>query len=462
MRKILAVSAFLMVMFGVFTSCLEGDQVTLTSNVYLSSFSINDIETEVPSKTAEGRDTIIVKKISGDSYLFAIDHLNGEVYNVDSLPKGTDVSQVTVNLGFVGAYAFYYPDGVTAKSYSSSDSIDFSSPVRFELHATDEESTKNYNIRLNVHKADMDSLVWVQVENHNFHGNRMTAEKMVQLRDYLMVFGEMDGLPTVMAGQLNGSFHFTKKEWHLQGITGTVDYSSVVAHENAVYLLADGKLYSSITGVEWMAESPERTFTSMVGVVDGKLCLNEGGTIVACDPYEWIPGTPVVNMIGDWSVVQTVDENSFPASPWVLEELLPTNSSIKRTTLVGAPRNYTGTYAAVWTKLSNEQKWTDYGTIQGNTQACPLLERLTVIPFDGKYYAFGGADKSGKLKPFEAFFISTDGGITWWKQTKKIGFPEELKGYDEAFACVVDTDKRIWLLCSDGRMFCGHMNRLAN
>ena len=59
MRKILAVSAFLMVMFGVFTSCLEGDKVTLTSNVYLSSFSINDIETEVPSKTVEDRDTII-------------------------------------------------------------------------------------------------------------------------------------------------------------------------------------------------------------------------------------------------------------------------------------------------------------------------------------------------------------------------------------------------------------------
>ena len=103
MRKILAALACLVMMFGVLTSCLDSDdKVTLTPNVYLASFSINDIETEVPSKTESGKDTIIVKKVFGDSYVFAIDHLNGQVYNVDSLPQGTDVTRVTVNLTLVG------------------------------------------------------------------------------------------------------------------------------------------------------------------------------------------------------------------------------------------------------------------------------------------------------------------------------------------------------------------------
>ena len=461
MRKILAVLACLVMMFGVFTSCLDSDdKVTLTPNVYLASFSINDIETEVPSKTESGKDTIIVKKVFGDSYVFAIDHLNGQVYNVDSLPQGTDVTRVTVNLALVGGYATYQ-QGETTKAYTSTDSIDFSSPVRFTLYANDGEHARTYHVKLNVHQTNVDSLMWTRIDNNNFCGGRMTAEKLVQVRDVLMVFGEMNGLPTMMNGRLDGSFDFVQKEWPLNGIEGQVDYASIVAHENAIYLLADGKLYSSIEGVNWTAESPERTFTSMVGVADGKLYLNEGGILVACDLEEWSPTNRVEHLTRDWEVVQTVDESLFPVNPWVVEASLPTNPQISRTTLIGVPLNYIGNFASVWSKLSIESEWTYYPEIPGNSQACPLLERLTVISYDNQLYAFGGADKVGTVEPFEAVFASADGGITWQKQGDDIGLPEELRGYDEPFACVVDTADNIWIQCSDGRLFRGNIGRLA-
>lgn len=461
MRKILATLVYLAMIVGVFTSCLDSDdELVLTPNVYLESFSINDIETEIPSKTESGKDTTIIKKVYGDSYLFAIDHLNGLVYNVDSLPKGTDVTRVTVNLTLVGGYATYL-QGETVKAYSSTDSIDFTSPVRFTLYANDREHAKNYRVCLNVHQADMDSLVWTRIEDNNFHGGRMTAEKMVQLHDHLMVYGEMDGKPTVMAGKLADDFNFAQKEWPLKGIEGTVDYSSIVAYENVVYLLADGKLYSSINSVDWTAESSERTFTSMVGIADGKLYLNEGGVLVACDPEERSASDRVEQLTHDWEVVQAVDESLFPVNPWVVEEPLATNPLVKRTTLVGVPRGYAGKYATVWSKLSIESEWTCYPEIPGNGLACPLLERLTVISYDRQLYAFGGSDNEGTLLPFEAVFASTDGGITWWKQDAEVGLPEELKGYDEPFACVVDTADNIWILCSDGRMFRGNIGRLA-
>lgn len=459
MRKIVALMTGLLASSALFVSCLEtDDDYELSSNAYIASFSINDIKTEVPSKTDDGRDTTVTRTTYGDYYTFAIDHVAGEVYNTDSLPKGTDVTRVTANIGIDGGYVYYY-QGETAKVFTTEDSIDFSSPVRFTVYAADGSGSRNYLIRLNVHQSDADSLVWTRVDDNHFHGGRMTAEKLVQLHDHLMVFGEMDGVPTVMGGQIASPFGYAKKEWAMTGIEGKVDYSSIVAHENALYLLADGKLYSSTNSVDWTAESPGRTFTGMVGVADGKLYLNEAGTIVACDPHEWTPTDRVDTLTHDWEVVQQVDETLFPVSPSVISAPLRTNVNIVRTTLVGTPRNYAGTDVSIWSKLSTDPVWTYYNPVEDNAQACPLLERLTVIGYDNCLYAFGGAAADGSTEPFEAIYTSTDGGITWWKQTEKIGLPEELKGYDEPYACVVDTAGDIWLQCSDGRLFRGRMGK---
>lgn len=455
-KKILSLLGGLLVVASLFTSCLKDEDYVLSGNAVITSFSINDILTKVSSTTAAGKDTTVTQKVYGSSYTFAIDQLAGVVYNIDSLPKGTDVTHVTTNMTIEGGSVYYYQNEET-KVYSKEDSIDFSKPVRFTVYSADGKGSRNYYIRLNVHQTDVDSLVWTRIEENNFHAGHMTAEKMVQLRDYLMVFGEMDGVPTVMGGQLKNNFHFSQKEWALNGVSGEVDYSSIVAHENAIYLLADGKLYSSLFAVDWTPESPERTFTSMVGVIDGKLCLNEGGTIVACDPYEWSTDNRVEHFTHDWEVVQTVDEALFPVSPSVVSSRLRTNTDIGRTTLFGYPQGYTGNNVSIWTKLTTDPTWTYYQPIEGNGQACPALERLTVVDYDDKLYAFGGAAKDGSSKAFEAIFTSTDGGITWWKQRKKIGFPEELKGYDEPFACVVDTERNIWIVCSNGMMFKGRI-----
>lgn len=456
MRKILALIASLLATAGMLVSCLESEEIELSSHAYIASFSINDIKTRVPAKTNDGRDTTIVKTTYGKYYTFAIDHVAGEIYNVDSLPKGTDVTHVTAEINIGGSYVYYYQDE-EAKYFSSKDSIDFTNPVRFTVYAADGSGSRNYHIRLNVHQSDMETLAWIPVENNNFHGGRMTAEKMVQLRDHLMVFGEMGGVPTVMGGKLDGNFRFAKKEWPLKGVVGQVDYSSIVAHENAVYLLADGKLYSSIEGVNWTAESPEHTFDRMLGVADGKLYLSEGGMIVACDPYEWTTDNRVETLTHNWQTVQTVDETLLPVNPSMVTLPLRTNANILRTVLIGNPHADAGDDVSIWTKLSTDPVWTYYNPVAGNDKACPLLERLTVIGYDNKLYAFGGASKDGSIEAFEAIYLSADGGITWRKQKKDIVLPEELKGYSEPFACVVDTEENIWIVCSDGLMFRGRI-----
>ena len=456
MKRILTLVAGILATASLLTSCLGTEELELSSNAYIVSFSINDIKTEIPSKTASGEDTTIVKTVTGSHYTFAIDHVKGEVYNVDSLPKGTDVTRVSVNMTVDAGYVYRY-ENEENKLFTTKDSVDFTYPVLFSLYSYDNLSSRSYYIRLNVHQSDVDSLVWTPMKNNNFHAGSMTAEKMVQLGDQLLIFGEMNGQPTMMSGQLNNRFSFAPEEYPLSGVAGKVDYSSIVAHENAVYLLADGKLYSSLTGVEWTEESPERTFTSMVGIVEGKLCLNANDTIVACAPYEWSADNNVECFTHDWEVVQVVNGDIFPVSPWVVSAPLTTNEQLIRTTLFGYPSNYAGKSVSIWSKISTDKKWTYYNPIEGNGQECPALERLTVISYDDKLCAFGGAEKGGNVEAFEAIYTSEDGGITWWKQEKKIGFPEELKGYNDPFACVVDTDENIWIVCSNGLMFKGRI-----
>ena len=456
MRKILALIAGILCVSGMLVSCLENEEIELSSHAYIASFSINDIKTEVLSETAEGKDTTIVYTVKGENYTFAIDHVGGEIYNVDSLPKGTDVTRVTVKLGLDAGYACYY-QGEESKIFNAEDSIDFTNPVRFSVFTVDGEGSRNYLIRLNVHQTDVESLVWTKVENNDFHEGRMTAEKMVQLGKKLAVFGEKDGVPMVMAGELMSNFVFSQRECPLSGITGQVNYSSIVTHDEVAYLLTkEGKLYNSTTLVDWFPELTDRTFTSMIGVVDSMLYLNEGGTIVACKLHDWriING---VQYTYDWQTVQTVDEVLLPVNPSLVRQPLRTNANIVRTVLIGSPHADAGEYVPVWHKFSTDSVWTYYNPVPGNDKTCPLLERLTVIGYDGKLYAFGGASKDGKVEAFEAIYISTDGGITWRKQDKNILLPKELKGYDEPFSCVVDTEDNIWILCSNGLMFRGRI-----
>ena len=207
MKRILTLVAGILATASLLTSCLGTEELELSSNAYIVSFSINDIKTEIPSKTASGEDTTIVKTVTGSHYTFAIDHVKGEVYNVDSLPKGTDVTRVSVNMTVDAGYVYRY-ENEENKLFTTKDSVDFTYPVLFSLYSYDNLSSRSYYIRLNVHQSDVDSLVWTPMKNNNFHAGSMTAEKMVQLGDQLLIFGEMNGQPTMMSGQLNNRVSF--------------------------------------------------------------------------------------------------------------------------------------------------------------------------------------------------------------------------------------------------------------
>lgn len=445
MKKILATLGCLIASTFLLTSCLEEETVELSPYASITSFSINDISTVVHALTDEGKDTTKTIKLTGSRYLFSIDHNGGRIYNQDSLPKGTDITKVTVNIGYEGSYIIY---GEDSTPYYSTDSIDFSSPVLFSVYAANGEGARNYYIQLNVHKSDIDSLTWHTIAGSDFAGDKMQEQKALIRDNTIHVFAQTaEGLALTSTPQADG------KRWSAltpaTGITGNVDMASIQVLDGSFYLLADGTLHHSADGIHWETHTADGSFDHLVATADNQLWAMRGDKLLA--------GT----IQKGWEERQTIAPGLFPTAPAVVTTPLKTNEEINRTMLVGVPADATAPYATVWSKLSTEPQWTHYNEY---TYGCPALKDLQVVCLHGNYYAFGGKslDKQETIGAFEAIYTSTDGGITWTKD-KHLSMPAGLAGFDKPFSCVVDDNQTIWLMCSGSNtVYRGRMENEKN
>ena len=132
----------------------------ISSNSYTSTL--------VSSFTLGSNDKVLYNL---DSVFFSIDQDKNLIYNADSLPKGTDVSHLTVSVTFpsaVGKAVFKVKDSKWMEEkeveYSSetTDTIDFTSDVELEITSQDGKVVRSYNVSVNVHNIKPDSLYWDQ------------------------------------------------------------------------------------------------------------------------------------------------------------------------------------------------------------------------------------------------------------------------------------------------------------
>ena len=80
MKSKLAIYLSVLAMVFAFSSCAndDGDEAS-SPYAYIKSFSIGDVKSSYPAFTATGKDTVIVKTISGSSYPFVINQASGEI-----------------------------------------------------------------------------------------------------------------------------------------------------------------------------------------------------------------------------------------------------------------------------------------------------------------------------------------------------------------------------------------------
>lgn len=451
-----------------FTSCLKNDNTDYetTSDAWISAFSIGDIETRVPGKTAAGKDTTFVYKVTGTDYPFTINQLTNEIYNNDSLPLGTNVKRVLAEITY--SYYLSYSKNGQDTVWASTDSLDFSGPVAFKAYAMN-GSTRLYTVKLNVHKQDPDSLQWSMVTS-NLALPAKARQKAVYCNNRMYIFVQ-EGDKVLQVTSSDNGFNWSALEPVAnEGLNA--DCSSVLALNGNMYLLAGGKLYTSADGLTWTtfaADAPEFDRLFAASPRNGELYAATAGNELYA-----VTESGVSRSLG------TVDSDErFPNKDLSFSvQPLASNKNIERLTLVG---NYISntravsadTAAVVWTKLSTEGKWTYYPQASDNLLGCPQLEGLYSFAYDGKLFAFGGTNAyaaSPSITAFGQLYTSMDGGIGWHLQTAKTTFPlndakkSRFAGREPYCSSLVDADNYIWMFWNvDGtpEVWRGKVNRLG-
>ena len=444
-------------------SCLNNEEsnVELSSNTSITAFSIEgNINTYYTEKTSAGKDTTITVTISGNNYPFVINQNSRLIYNVDSLPVGTNIKKVVVSISADSQYILIVnqEDNTKDSLWTSTDSLNFENPIKFKVVSQSGAYGPIYTAKINVHKQEPDSLTWSQVKG-NFSGASITKQKAVTFSNRIYVFGLMNGKTISTYTSMNDG-----KTWSTptEVVVQNADYSSVMVWGNEIYILADKTLYKSTDAVNWSKVTNAPSLTRMVANyhlsdTNAKLwAINSDNKFVYT-----ANGTT-------WTIGESVNSNFPTKNLSYAFYSLSHNSSLNRMVVMGNnPSLTTDSTSTVWSNLNTENKWVAY-PFNNNLKYCPNFANITMIYYNSNLYAFGGeCDNIEKpLTPFKKFYVSTNGGANWKAINSKIMFPSTFAAlYGEAegnYSCTVDSNNYIWIMWSKtGGVWKGIINKLG-
>lgn len=450
MKQKLAIYFAALVMLFTGVSCMSDDEesVVLSPYAMVTSFSIGNIKSSYHAFTSTGEDTTVVRTLSSALYPFTINHSTGEIFNADSLPFGTDVSKVVMNISLKGVACIYTDSTGTFDYFSMTDSIDFTVPRKFRIYSADKGYERDYTVTVNVHKVEPELLSW----NKYSAPEDFLPSCAVEFCGEMKLFGSVAGTLSVASAGLAG-----EPAWELSPLSGlpvTAKLANVQQFGGSLYTVAEGSLYISADAVNWAVASQESGVVAIVGAsdADGKI---------------WIAGEQGVKYSADGASFEQAQElpAGFPLYGLSLSSYpLLHNRNIIRYMLIGYTTPEMNGEPAVWSRLSTENDWVLYDN--GNGFACPSLKGLSVVRYDNSLYAFGSSGVAGgeSIGAFSSFFVSKDNGIVWKASENYYQrLPKELAGNESQFVATVDSANFIWIVNSgsDAGVWKGIINRLG-
>ena len=261
---------FGLLLMGCLTSCLESSTSTtavsdeaVITNFYLYNDSIEGIS----------------------DYKFLIDEDSMLIYNYDSIDYGTRIDSLAFAIT-PRFHAVYIND--TLDFYAATSVfLDFTNEVKITVVASDEKTSADYRVRVNVHTVDPDTFIWNGVKSEVFAGYAQT-EKALWFNGRLLYFAVVDN-DLVVNESVDGV------NWNALTVSGfDVDYASadlnyLVGTEDFIYYFVDGELYKSADGETWTSEvitgiAVEHLLFAMNGKIFG---VTEENGIVRLDGGMW-------------------------------------------------------------------------------------------------------------------------------------------------------------------------------
>ena len=209
-KKFLAFACMALAMFA-FSSCLNSDEdeITYYDDTAVTAFSLSAANRYIHTTASDGvTDSVYKTSLTVSGYAFSIDQQQRKIYNPDSLPVGTDVAHVlaTISSKNGGSIVLNLKNKAGNDSlayYSSSDSIDFTNPVRVRVYNTRGLAYREYTVQVNVHRQEGDVFKWNSTEASALQ--TVTGRRMVVNGDGLYLFG--------LKGDATVGFVYSNQTW---------------------------------------------------------------------------------------------------------------------------------------------------------------------------------------------------------------------------------------------------------
>ncbi len=396
--------------------------LALGAIVSLSACKSSDEETEEESYTDSASSTLVTsfslkpnyKVLTNlDSVFFSIDQVKGEIFNADSLPWGTDVRKLTVNVGVpsTSAVEIIMPklsdgtDTVINLLENATDSINFShGKVWLRVASGDGNYERIYNVKVNVHQCNSDSLQWSsETRRLPAQPNGLSAQRTVEFNGqfYSLSKGSSELI-------LSTATHPGQAQWDNTPITtlpSDVIVNSLTATSDALYLLTEsGSLMTGTDGLGWteVATGWSHIYgayeSDIIGVSGNSWTSYPGGLSGSIDAEMPVKGTSQM-----WSYV----------NEWAIAPQAIFVGGIK------ADGSYSGNAWAFdgqsWVRLSNRINERELPAARGYILFPYFTFRVNETNFfvnkQSAWIALGGTTADGKEQT--KVYVSLDNGVNW-------------------------------------------------
>ncbi|MDP4277342.1 MAG: DUF6242 domain-containing protein [Bacteroidota bacterium] len=394
----------LVLMTGILASCWDNfeEQSFDSANVISFSFASQD--------TCDGI----------ASYVFNIDQFKGEIYNVDSLPYGSKVDYLLPTISFQSSNGKVYINDTTLWS-SSSDTLDFTNPLKLTNTSSDGTLTRKYIIHVNVHQVDPDSVLT------NYMPSTLPAESP---RNKVLDMGDT-GFRCYFSSPVTGFIAYQSNPdvsvWTPQlvsGLSESMNIQSVCRFNSNFYACSEsGKLYMSTDGLNWMQAGNANTFVTLYGSLNRKYLTDDNPCYLiglvktnsgeihsakSADAVNWVEGSSV--------------DDDFPVADY--GAFKETNVTNVQYYTVGTGLRADGAFSSSLWSTDDGLEWVQISS--GEDLPIASVKGATLCSYDNKVVCFGGINANGKL--VKTVSISKDRGKYWVNAPDDWVFPKVKAG----------------------------------
>lgn len=438
-------------------SCLGKNEDTTTYyyETAVSSFSIGTLKRTVHTRSSKGEDSTYVTTVNASGYKFNIDQLSGTISNPDSLPVGTHIDKVLCSISSVngGIVTLYNEATNTANLYSSTDSIDFSTPRKLRVYPNaGGNEYKEYTVTINVHKEQPDTFLWNKAVVAE-QAKTLEAMRATAVGTRLYVAGTRNGTEKLYTFTSDAPAQWTEVNVPLQA----GDHVNLVGNGTQAFVLSGATLYT-LNADGTPTQSTVSGIARLIGATATKLyAYNTAGAIVwANAPFtEW-----TTTELDDQADRLPQKDISMVSAPLV------TNPDMERITLIGNRTDTADSTAVVWqlldTPTATADRWSFFGLDRRYSSSAPRLNHLQVVGYGSTLLAIGGKGLDKYVQaPFAQVWESTDNALTW-QQHSTCYLPTGFSAPGEAFALTVDANNYLWLIAGgSGQVWKGRLTQLT-